>query len=310
MLKKIPVIIGPTCSAKTSLAIKLAKLIDGEIIGLDSRQIYSGIPIGTAQPNEQELKSIKHHLIGCYELNKSISAGQYAELVEKKINVILNKLRNPIICGGAGLYFRALTRGIFRDSFSDLDIRNTLTKKYEKNPKVLLKKLKSVDPEYSKIVHINNKKRLVRALEIYESTGKTPSQHFLSQRLIKKKEINIFSIYLKWNQTVLDKRIILRAHEMLSQGWIEEVKKVKSMEKQYNVKYSCLDFIGYNQISSYLDGDISFKKMKEEIIIKTCQLSKKQWKWFKKEPINLFLDMDSISVDKIAVIVRDVITCI
>jgi len=307
-LKKIPVIIGPTCSAKTSLAIELAKIIDGEIIGLDSRQIYKDIPIGTAQPREKELMSIKHHLIGCYDLNKSISAGQYAELVEKNVQHILKKNRNPIICGGAGLYFRAFTKGIFSESVSDTDIRISLNKLYDKNPKVLLKKLKKIDPEYSKIVHLNNKKRLVRALEIYESTGKAPSQHFFLQRLTKKSTSNVFSIYLKWNQNVLSRRIALRTHDMLKNGWIEEVKRVKRKERQFNIKYSCLDSIGYNQISSYLDGKISFQKMKEEIIIKTCQLSKKQWKWFKKEPINLFLDMDSLCIDEIANLIRDIIT--
>lgn len=307
-MKKIPVIIGPTCSAKTSLAIELAKIIDGEIIGLDSRQIYKDIPIGTAQPREKELMSIKHHLIGCYDLNKSISAGQYAELVEKNVQHILKKNRNPIICGGAGLYFRAFTKGIFSESVSDTDIRISLNKLYDKNPKVLLKKLKKIDPEYSKIVHLNNKKRLVRALEIYESTGKAPSQHFFLQRLTKKSTSNVFSIYLKWNQNVLSRRIALRTHDMLKNGWIEEVKRVKRKERQFNIKYSCLDSIGYNQISSYLDGKISFQKMKEEIIIKTCQLSKKQWKWFKKEPINLFLDMDSLCIDEIANLIRDIIT--
>tara|TARA_B100001996_G_C18573989_1_gene559561 strand:+ start:101 stop:1033 length:933 start_codon:yes stop_codon:yes gene_type:complete len=307
MLKKIPVIIGPTCSDKTTLAIKLAKLIEGEIIGLDSRQIYKGIPIGTAQPREEELNSINHHLIGCYDLNKSISAGQYAELVGSKIKDILKKNRNPIICGGSGLYFRAYTKGIFRESVSDFKIRNSLNKLYDKNSKVLLEKLKSIDPEYSKIVHINNKKRLVRALEIYESTGKAPSQHFLLQRLNTKPALNIFSIYLKWNQKMLNERIILRTCDMLKRGWIDEVKNVRRKERQYKVKYSCLDSIGYSQISSYLDGKISFKKMKEEIIIKTCQLSKKQWKWFKKESIDLFLDMNSICIDDIAYIIRDVI---
>ena len=299
MLKKIPAIIGPTCSAKTSLAIKLAKLIDGEIIGLDSRQIYREIPIGTAQPNEEELKSIKHHLIGCYDLNKSISAGKYAELVELSIEKIFKKNKNPIICGGAGLYFRALTKGIFSDSISDLNIRKSLNKAYDKNPKRLLKKLKSIDPEYSKIVHINNKKRLIRALEIYETTGKSPSQHFLLQKSTKKSKINIFSIYLRWDQRMLNKRISLRTLDMLKHGWINEVEKIKKQEKKNNIKYSCLNSIGYSQISDYLDGFITSEKMKEEIITKTCRLSKKQLKWFKKESINLCIEMDSIRIREI-----------
>ena len=307
MLKKIPAIIGPTCSAKTSLAIKLAKLIDGEIIGLDSRQIYREIPIGTAQPNEEELKSIKHHLIGCYDLNKSISAGKYAELVELSIEKIIKRNKNPIICGGAGLYFRALTKGIFSDSISDLNIRKSLNKAYDKNPKRLLKKLKSIDPEYSKIVHINNKKRLVRALEIYETTGKSLSQHFLLQRSTKKSKINIFSIYLRWDQRMLNRRISLRTLDMLNHGWIDEVEKIKKQEKKDNIKYSCLNSIGYSQISDYLDGVITSEKMKEEIITKTCQLSKKQWKWFKKETINICIEMDSIRIREIPYIIQDVI---
>ena len=307
MFRKIPIIIGPTCSGKTKPAINLAKKIDGEIIGLDSRQIYKNIPIGTAQPEIKELNSIKHHLVGCYNLNEKISAGRYAQLINKKIEDIKNKNKTPIICGGAGLYYRAFTKGIFSDSISDYNIRKNLNLLYDKNPSALLEKLQSIDLQYSKIVHINNKKRLVRALEIYQTTGVTPSQNFNSQKLDKQPSLDIFTVYLKWDQKTLDQRIIQRTNYMLKNGWIAEVESVKREEKIHKEQYSCLDSIGYNQIISYLNGHVDYNQMRNEIIIKTCQLSKKQWKWFKKEPINLFIEMNYLDYDDITKTINNIL---
>jgi tRNA dimethylallyltransferase len=180
-MKNILAIVGSTAVGKTYIAVDIAKEFNGEIIGLDSRQIYKGMAIGTAQPTEEEMDGIRHHLMGIREPSEPVSAGEYAKLVKEKIEEIRSAGNSPIICGGAGLYYRALTKGIFEGSISDLLTRERLEKKYEENPEDLLHRLRSIDPEYGEIVHINNKKRLIRALEIYETTGKTPSDHFKLQ---------------------------------------------------------------------------------------------------------------------------------
>ena len=157
-------IIGPTAVGKTNISIKIAKLIKGQVVGLDSRQIYKGMSIGTAQPNKIEMQSIVHHLIGERDPWKSISAGEYSKMVIKSVNSITNAGGSPIICGGAGLYYRAINKGIFKKSSSNKYIRKDLELRYDKNPNKLHNELKKIDTDYFKIVNLSNKKRLVRAL--------------------------------------------------------------------------------------------------------------------------------------------------
>ena len=159
-MKKIFSIFGPTGIGKSSLAIELAKKIDGEIIGVDSRQIYNGIPIGTAQPDSSQLNEVPHHLIGFRKLDEKISAGEYVELIDNKIDKIIQKDKSPILCGGTGLYFKSLKDGIFEGSHTNENIRSRLEEKYEIDKEKLFKTLQKIDPNYSSKVHINNKKRL------------------------------------------------------------------------------------------------------------------------------------------------------
>ena len=195
-MKKILTIIGPTAVGKTNISIKIAKLIKGQVVGLDSRQIYKEMSIGTAQPNKIEMQSIVHHLIGERDPWKSVSAGEYSKMVIKSVNSIINAGENPIICGGAGLYYRAINNGIFEKSSSNEDIRKDLELRYDKNPIKLHNELKKIDPDYYKIVHLNNKKRLVRALEIYQITGKAPSENFKNQYIEKTNKLNLFTVFL------------------------------------------------------------------------------------------------------------------
>ena len=174
-------IVGPTGIGKTSLSIKLAKKLNSEIIGLDSRQIYKMIPIGTAQPSKEELNSVKHHLVGTKDLNESVSAGEYVQLIDKTIITILDNKKTPILCGGTGLYLKSLVEGIFTGSKTDANIRSFLEEEYNNGKSdELYKQLVSIDSEYSKKVHPNNKKRLIRALEIYKITGKNMTENFKS----------------------------------------------------------------------------------------------------------------------------------
>tara|TARA_Y100000817_G_scaffold288235_1_gene257330 strand:- start:250 stop:1158 length:909 start_codon:yes stop_codon:yes gene_type:complete len=299
-LDKVFAISGPTSSGKTNLAIKLAQNIDGEVIGVDSRQIYKSIPIGTAQPSKKELDAIPHHLIGIKDLNEPISAGEYAKLVDEKIYEIIDRKKVPILCGGTGLYFKALFEGIFSESKTDLDIRKRLEKEYDIDKEVLYKKLESIDPNYALKVHINNKKRLIRALELYETTGKNMSDNFSSENEKSDFHDRFFTVYLKMSRPILQKRIVKRTNYMLENGLIEEVKNI--IDKGYNV--SQLDYIGFDEVTSYLIGNTSLDDACEKIIIRTRQYAKRQLKWFDAQRFDIVIDADNINsddmVDKIA----------
>ena len=291
MKQNILTIIGPTAIGKTAIAIELTKQINGEVIGLDSRQIYFGMEIGTAQPTTVEMQGVRHHLIGIRSPDKVVAAGEYAKLVNAVIIDIRQRNHEPVICGGAGLYYRALHEGIFEESITDPTIREKLEKDYDNNPQLLLDRLNNIDPEYAKIVHINNKKRLARALEIYELTGKTPSEHFSEQK--KGTELNLFSVMLTMDKESLFKRICKRTEQMLENGLITEVETLLS---KYDVKdVHPLDSIGYRQVISYLNSDLSYQNMTDEINIRTRQYVKKQRTWFKNESIDLELDVSDYS---------------
>ena len=298
-MNKILTIIGPTASGKSSLSVALAKLLEGEIIGLDSRQIYGGMPIGTAQPTKEEMDGIPHHLMGFRDTSEPVSAGEYAKLVKEKVVEIRSKGKLPILCGGAGLYFRALTKGIFKGSVSDLSVRNRLEKEYENNPGGLLEQLQSIDPDYGKIVHINNKKRLVRALEIYEATGKTPTEHFTLQENSPRKTLKLFTVLIIMNTKILNDKIEKRTEEMLASGWINEVKLLVDKQAESGKSFPALDSIGYRQIQAFLKDEMSLEEMQEEIIIKTRQYSRRQVQWFSKEKVDVTIDVSQLDNAKI-----------
>ncbi|MFL2983365.1 MAG: tRNA (adenosine(37)-N6)-dimethylallyltransferase MiaA [Candidatus Neomarinimicrobiota bacterium] len=291
---KIITVIGSTGSGKTYLAVKLAKELDAEVISLDSRQIYKGMEIGTAQPTEEEMENIPHHLIGISSPTESISAGTYAELVLKKVQIIQDNGKVPIICGGAGLYYRAIKGGIFQGSRTDNDLRIELERVYDKDPSSLMRDLISIDPVYADIVHINNKRRLVRALEIFHTTGRAPSENFNQQDLNSHNYLNLFTIRLDWERDNLIKRISLRLEKMLLMGWIQEVNKLLEKQIEKSLCFPALNSIGYKQIQSYLNEEISYDDMKENIIIKTRQFAKRQKQWFNKEDADLIIKMDNL----------------
>ena len=283
-------IIGPTASGKSKVAVALAKKMDGEVIGMDSRQIYKGMAIGTAQPTLHEQGGVPHHMIGIKPPNEEIAAGAYAKLVLNLVTDIQSRGKTPIICGGAGLYYRAITKGIFEESISDLVVRKQLENEYDKNgPKNLMDRLIELDPDYAEIVHPNNKKRLIRALEIYESTGKPPTEHYQNQSEDSQSKLDLFTIYMDWELDELGDRIAKRTNKMLKVGWIDEV---RTLMKQYpNEVLYPLDSIGYSQIISHLNDEMSVGALEAEITLRTRQFAVRQIKWFKKETIDLTIKM-------------------
>ena len=293
-MKKILTIIGPTAVGKTDIAVQIAENLNGEIIGLDSRQIYKQMAIGTAQPSFTDRRCVNHHLIGCRDPWDSISAGEYAKLVIEKIDEIQKSGAVPIICGGAGLYFRAITKGIFSESYTDAGLRKELENKYKEDSMSLMLRLQSIDPEYAKIVHINNKKRLIRALEIFELTGFPPTKHFKNQKMNQSQLLDLYTVYLSLEKNVHINKINERANHMVKMGWVDEVDYLLSLQKEKRLKMPALDSIGYKQVIEYINDDIDKETLIKTVVNKTRQYARSQDKWFKKEKIDLFVDLTNL----------------
>ena len=294
-MRKIFSIFGPTGIGKSSLAIELAKKINGEIIGVDSRQIYKGIPIGTAQPNSSQLNEIPHHLIGFKSLNEKISAGEYVKLIDDKIDQILLNNKSPILCGGTGLYFKSLIEGIFEGSHTNEDIRSRLEGEYDSDKEKIYRKLQEIDPDYTTKVHINNKKRLVRALEVFETTGKPLSKNFDSASLNSRHFENYYFVYLKMHNDSLHPRIKKRIKIMIEEGMINEVEKIIKNK----IDISHIDYIGFKELSSLLREEVSVDEAVENIFIRTRQYAKRQKKWFNTNSYDESFSLDEISINDI-----------
>ena len=294
-MKKIFSIFGPTGIGKSSLAIELAKKIDGEIIGVDSRQIYNGIPIGTAQPSPCQLKEVPHHLIGFKKLSERISAGEYIELIDQKVDEIIQKNKSAILCGGTGLYFKSLKEGIFEGSHTNENIRSRLEKEYDIDKEKLFKTLQKIDPDYSNKVHINNKKRLIRALEVFETTGKPMSKNFDSLSKNSRYANDYYFVYLKMNNDFLHPRIFKRIKCMIDDGMIDEVDEI--IKRKINISH--INYIGFKEISSFIKKEISINEAIDNIFVRTRQYAKRQKKWFNVNNYDISFDLHEISKNDI-----------
>jgi tRNA dimethylallyltransferase len=218
------------------------------------------------------------------------------ELVDQKIVTILDKNKTPIICGGTGLYLKSLIEGIFIGSKTDSEIRAYIEQEYDNgNSDNLYKELVSIDPVYSKKVHPNNKRRLIRALEIYKITGKNMTENFKSDNKKSAFYKNINTVYLRMSRKSLESIIQKRTLSMIDKGMIKEVQYIK--DHKYNIDH--IDYIGYSEILSYLDKKISLEDVIEKIHIRTRQYAKRQMKWFDNQSFDYVFDMDNTSANDI-----------
>lgn len=292
---KIPVIVGPTASGKTTIAIDLAKQVNGEIISVDSRQIYKNFRIGTAQPTEEEKEIIPHHLIDIYDAEKVISAGDYVGMVESKINEIKKFGKRPILVGGTLLYIRSIYEGIIDQTDTNYRIREKIQNRIKSEGiENLLAEMSKIDPEYSKIIHLKDIKRLVRAFEIYELTGKPPTIVFQEQKINDSKKRSRFSIIqIQRSRVELNKRIELRVDEMIDTGWLEEVETL--MKTGTKLQSHAMQSVGYYQLSQVVEG---FLTLDEAVVIikqKTRQFAKRQLTWLRKMNVDYKLDLSELS---------------
>ena len=279
-MQKVIVICGPTASGKTALSIELAKKIGGEVVSADSMQIYDEMSIGTAKPDAEEMQGIKHYLVGNIEPTRRYSVSDYKSDATKALEEIIEKNKTPIVVGGTGLYVNSLIYGIdYPEVETDLEYRKELEKVAEqKGLGYLYEEAKKIDPEAVKNISANDKKRIIRILEIYKATGKNKTEQEIESR---KKEVKydykIFGINIE--RPILYERINKRVDIMIEQGLIEEV---KNLIKKYPEFPTAMQAIGYKEIVEYLNNELSLEEATEKIKQETRRYAKRQITWFKR----------------------------
>ena len=280
-MDKVVVIAGPTASGKTDLAVELALKVNGEIISADSMQIYRGMNIGTAKPTIEERRGIPHHMLDIVNPDMDYSVAQFKEDAIACIKDIINRGKTPIIAGGTGLYINSLVYNItFSDIITDWEYRNELNRiSEERGPQVLYERLQKVDPKSAELIHCNNIKRVIRALEVYKTTGKPISEHKEASRSVPPSYK--FLVYgLNVERDKLYQRIDNRVDKMIDMGLYEEVEEL--LNNGYSPKLVSLQGIGYKEIISAILGKCALSETIENIKKGTRHFAKRQTTWFNK----------------------------
>lgn len=285
---KVIVICGPTASGKTALSIELAKKINGEIISADSMQIYKDMNIGTAKPDEEEKQGIKHYLMDYISPEQRYSVAQFKNDATKAIEEIISKGKMPIIVGGTGLYIDSLIYGI---EYKEIEIDEEYRKKLEKivqeqGLEALYEKANEIDSEAIKKISPNDKKRIMRVLEIYNATGKTKTeQDKESRKNGVQYDYKVFTINM--DREKLYERINKRVDIMIEKGLIQEV---ENLEKKYNKFPTAMQGLGYKEVVDYIEGKYTKEEMIEKIKMESRRYAKRQLTWFRKNKESIWLD--------------------
>lgn len=294
---KVVAIVGPTASGKTGLSIKLAQKLDGEIVSADSIQVYEGMQIASAKPTESEKEGIPHHMIGYVPTGTLYNVSKYVSDAKKVIADVAKRGKLPIVVGGTGLYIDSLLNNV---SFSKEDntekVRQELEIRLEKEGiETLYNELIEKDPESAESIHINNTKRVLRALEIYYATGKTMTEQ---KKLSKAEPIPYDVIYIGLkckDREKLYERINKRVDIMLEKGLLEETREVLKSNLSDTAKAA----IGYKELKPYIDGEVSFCDAVEKLKRETRRYAKRQLTWFMRNDKINWIDIDVLNSDEI-----------
>lgn len=285
------VIAGPTGVGKTDLSIKLAKLLDAEIISADSAQIYKGMDIGTAKITTEEMQGVKHYMLDVVEPIKKYSVGDYQTAVDTILNEKEKENKNIILTGGTGLYIGSITEGL-----SDLPAGNPVLREelLKLDSEELYKKLMELDPQAAQDIHINNRRRVERAVEVCLLTGDKFS--VLSKKNIKNNNYNFLKVALERDREYLYERINLRVDIMLEKGLEQEV---RALYEKYGENLRKINIIGYTELIEYFNGQVSYEEAVENIKRNSRRYAKRQFTWFKNDPTYVWFDLDKLSEEEI-----------
>lgn len=293
MRKKIIFIVGPTAVGKSKLAISVAKKIGGEIVSCDSMQVYKGLDVLSCKPSKSERKQVTHHLIGVVASSQDFDVGKFIKLSRQLIGKIHKRGKIPVFVGGTGLYLDCLLNGIFEGPKGDPKIRNELYGKAKTyGNKYLYTRLKKVDPLAAKRIHINDLRRIVRALEVFRITKK-PLSVLQKQRkgILQDERYKIIIFGLSMPREKIYENINRRVDSMFKHGAIREVREILSKRCSKTLKQA----LGIKEISLYLKGEITIEQARQLLKRNTRRYAKRQVTWFKREPRIVWFEKGSFS---------------
>ena len=286
-LPKIVTIEGPTAVGKSNFAHKLSTYFPAEIISADSRQIYRHLDIGTAKPDKATQDKYCYHGIDLITPDQKFDSGKFIQYSDDQIKIITSKEKIPLIVGGTGFYIQSLLRGLFHSPEIPISVKNRLNKRYEKvGFDVLYKELEEIDSESALRIAKNDKNRLLRAIEIWEVTGKTISDHWKKQQ--KEKQFDAYRILLTQNREILYNKINKRVEKMIDLGLLDEFDKILNLG--YNSKDFGMNTVGYKELFSLRNGERNLVDTINLIQKNTRNYAKRQFTWYKKQDFDLTID--------------------
>ena len=273
--RKLWVILGPTASGKSDLALAFARRIGGEILSADSMQVYRGMDVGTAKPSPAERAEVRHHLIDVVDPDQPFTVARFVEMADD----VIRTARVPlIVTGGTPLYYKALFEGIFGGPGADEDVRQRLRALPGQE---LHRRLTEIDPAAAARIHANDTKRLVRALEVFELTGQPISSLQTDWSRPAPRHAATW-IGLSWDKEALNRRINARVKQMIAAGWIEEVRTL--LVRHGDLSHTAAEATGYRELIAHVRGELPLEEAVERIKIATRQLARRQMKWFRRFP--------------------------
>jgi len=282
-LNNIICIAGPTASGKTALAVALAEKVNGEVISCDSMQIYKGMNIGTAKPTAEEMRGITHHMLDVADPQEDFSVSRYCEMASPIIDDILSRGKTAIIAGGTGLYMDALIRGNTFAPFPSTGMREKLEVQADaQGMEAMFQLLKSIDPNSAARLHLGDRKRILRALEVYYETGETITAHNLRTQQIPPRYTPTWLALEDANRIDLYARINSRVVNMLEQGLLEEIQGL--LNAGIPEKCTAMQAIGYKEFLDYLNGNCSLQEATTLVQQASRHYAKRQLTWFRKNP--------------------------
>jgi tRNA dimethylallyltransferase len=272
------VILGPTASGKSDLAMALARANGAEILSLDSMQVYRGMDIGTAKPSAAETSQVRHHLIDVVDPNEAFTVARFVEMADAAIAEAARRGVPLIATGGTPLYYKALFEGLFEGPSADAAVRARLAALSNEK---LAERLRAADPAAAARIHLNDTKRLIRALEVYELTGK-PITSLQNEWGVARMRHPATWVGLDWDREALNRRINARVKGMLAAGWVEETRSL--LDRFGTLSYTAAEATGYRELIEHVQGKMSLEDAAEQIKIATRQLARRQMKWFRRFP--------------------------
>lgn len=296
MKQPLVIIAGPTASGKTAAAVELAVRVGGEIISADSMQIYRGLDIGTAKPTEEEKRGIPHHLLDVAEPEEPFSVADFAALARQAIGAAAARGALPILAGGTGLYLRAVADHLdFSQGEWNPAIRENLKRRAEEEGnEALHRELEKIDPASAARIHPNDQKRMIRALEVVQVTGMTMTE-YQKQAAERPSPYRTLWVGLLWDREILYERINRRVDQMLSDEWIEEVRRMYPRMRQ-----TARQSIGYKELEQYLQGECTLEEAAEEIKRATRRYAKRQMTFFRADKRIKWIDATKKTAAQVA----------